>query len=88
MADTLITLSYKLGATDMTKIALIGAGGKMGIRRARNLMDTDFDVAHVEISETGQHASEREHAAETLRCKGQVSAHAGARHFGRSWQHA
>ncbi|TCS61521.1 coenzyme F420-dependent NADP oxidoreductase-like protein [Primorskyibacter sedentarius] len=38
----------------MTKIALFGAGGKMGVRSARNLLNTDFDVAHVEISEAGQ----------------------------------
>ena len=38
----------------MTKIALFGAGGKMGIRSGRNLLATDFDVAHVEISEDGQ----------------------------------
>ncbi|WP_417209052.1 phosphogluconate dehydrogenase C-terminal domain-containing protein [Antarctobacter sp.] len=38
----------------MTKVALFGAGGKMGMRSARNLLDTDFDVAHVEISEAGQ----------------------------------
>lgn len=38
----------------MTKIALFGAGGKMGVRSARNLLETDFDVAHVEISEAGQ----------------------------------
>lgn len=35
----------------MTKIALIGAGGKMGTRSARNLLNTDFEVAHVEVSE-------------------------------------
>ncbi len=38
----------------MTKIALFGAGGKMGVRSARNLVGTEFDVAHVEISEAGQ----------------------------------
>ncbi len=38
----------------MTKIALFGAGGKMGLRSARNLLETDFDVAHVEITEAGQ----------------------------------
>jgi len=38
----------------MTKLALFGAGGKMGVRSARNLLDTDFDVEHVEISEVGQ----------------------------------
>ena len=38
----------------MTKIALFGAGGKMGVRSARNLTRTDFDVAHVEVSEAGR----------------------------------
>lgn len=38
----------------MTKIALLGAGGKMGMRSARNLLQTDFDVAYVEISQDGQ----------------------------------
>lgn len=38
----------------MTKLALFGAGGKMGLRSARNLRDTDFEVAYVEISAAGQ----------------------------------
>lgn len=38
----------------MTKIALFGAGGKMGVRLARNLATTDYTVAHVEVSEAGQ----------------------------------
>ena len=38
----------------MTKLALFGAGGKMGIRSARNLRRSDFEVAHVEISAAGQ----------------------------------
>ncbi|NOZ32098.1 MAG: NAD(P)-binding domain-containing protein [Alphaproteobacteria bacterium] len=38
----------------MTKIALLGAGGKMGIRLATNLKNSRFEVAHVEISETGR----------------------------------
>lgn len=38
----------------MTKIALLGAGGKMGVRSARNLLATDFEVAHVEVSEAGR----------------------------------
>ena len=36
------------------KLALFGAGGKMGVRSARNLLRTDFDVAHVEVSEAGR----------------------------------
>ncbi|MGI9423212.1 MAG: phosphogluconate dehydrogenase C-terminal domain-containing protein [Hyphomicrobiaceae bacterium] len=38
----------------MSKIALLGAGGKMGVRLATNLQDTRFSVDHVEISEAGQ----------------------------------
>jgi hypothetical protein len=38
----------------MTRIALFGAGGKMGVRSATNLARTDFDVAHVEVSEAGR----------------------------------
>ena len=38
----------------MTKIALMGAGGKMGVRLATNLKSSRFDVEHVEISEEGQ----------------------------------
>jgi hypothetical protein len=34
--------------------ALFGAGGKVGIRSARNLLNSEFDVAHVEISQVGQ----------------------------------
>lgn len=38
----------------MTKIALLGAGGKMGVRLAANLRDSRFEVAHVEIGEAGR----------------------------------
>lgn len=38
----------------MTKIALLGAGGKMGVRLAANLKGSRFDVAHVEVSEDGR----------------------------------
>lgn len=40
----------------MTNIALLGAGGKMGLRLANNLSKTDFAVRHVEISDRGQAA--------------------------------
>ncbi|WP_159591745.1 phosphogluconate dehydrogenase C-terminal domain-containing protein [Chelativorans xinjiangense] len=36
------------------KIALIGAGGKMGVRLATNLKGSRFAVAPVEVSEAGQ----------------------------------
>ena len=38
----------------MTKIALLGAGGKMGVRLATNLAGTRFTVDHVEISPDGR----------------------------------
>lgn len=38
----------------MTKIALLGAGGKMGVRLATNLQDSAYLVDHVEISEGGR----------------------------------
>ncbi|WP_108503111.1 phosphogluconate dehydrogenase C-terminal domain-containing protein [Paracoccus indicus] len=38
----------------MTKVALFGAGGKMGVRLATNLAKTDFRVAHVEASPIGR----------------------------------
>lgn len=38
----------------MTKIALLGAGGKMGVRLATNLMGSLYEVMHVEISEEGR----------------------------------
>jgi D-apionate oxidoisomerase len=40
----------------MSKIALLGAGGKMGLRLTANLLGSGFDVRHVEISERGQQA--------------------------------
>ncbi len=49
----------------MTKIALLGAGGKMGVRLATNLRDSRFDVDHVEISEEGR---ERLKAAVGVEC--------------------
>ena len=38
----------------MTKIALLGAGGKMGLRLAANLKGSRFAVDHVEIGEPGR----------------------------------
>jgi hypothetical protein len=37
----------------MARIAIIGAGGKMGGRITDNLLKTDHHVAHVEVSERG-----------------------------------
>ncbi|MGP1396209.1 MAG: phosphogluconate dehydrogenase C-terminal domain-containing protein [Inquilinaceae bacterium] len=44
----------------MTKIALLGAGGKMGVRLARNLKGSEFEVAHVEIGAAGQERLKKE----------------------------
>ena len=38
----------------MTVIALLGAGGKMGVRLSRNLLGSPYDVRHVEVSEAGR----------------------------------
>lgn len=38
----------------MTKVALLGAGGKMGVRLAQNLKPTRFEIDHVEVSEVGR----------------------------------
>lgn len=38
----------------MTTIALMGAGGKMGSRLSTNLQGSEFQVRHVEVSETGR----------------------------------
>ena len=38
----------------MTNIALLGAGGKMGVRLATNLKGSRFTVDHVEVSEEGR----------------------------------
>ncbi|ORE95491.1 hypothetical protein ATO13_01495 [Stappia sp. 22II-S9-Z10] len=36
------------------KIALLGAGGKMGVRLANNLVNSENDVAYVEVSDVGR----------------------------------
>jgi hypothetical protein len=38
----------------MTRVALMGAGGKMGVRLASNLRKTRFEVNHLEVSEAGR----------------------------------
>ena len=42
----------------MTKLALLGAGGKMGVRLSTNLQGSRFSVDHVEVSDAGQRAAE------------------------------
>lgn len=38
----------------MTTVALLGAGGKMGVRLASNLAKSPYEVKHVEVSEAGR----------------------------------
>lgn len=50
----------------MTKVALFGAGGKMGVRLSTNLAKTDFDVAHVEVSDIGRERLKSELGFDTV----------------------
>lgn len=50
----------------MTKVALFGAGGKMGVRLSANLAKTDFDVAHVEVSDAGRERLKTELGFDTV----------------------
>lgn len=59
----------------MTTIALLGAGGKMGVRLAKNLKGSRFQVRHVEVSEAGR---ERLRSEAELACVDQDAALAGA----------
>ena len=38
----------------MKKIAVLGAGGKMGYRVSANLRNAPYDVSHIEVSEAGR----------------------------------
>ena len=38
----------------MTKIVILGAGGKMGYRCSSNLVGSPWQVSHVEVSAAGQ----------------------------------
>lgn len=59
----------------MPTIALLGAGGKMGVRLAKNLKGSRFEVRHVEVSEAGR---ERLRSEAGLACVDQDAALAGA----------
>ncbi len=59
----------------MTRIALLGAGGKMGVRLATNLQGSAYRVDHVEVSPEGR---ERLKAAVGAHCVEQQSALAAA----------
>lgn len=58
-----------------TKIALLGAGGKMGVRLATNLRGSKFAVAHVEVSDAGR---QRLKDSIGVDCVGQETALEGA----------
>jgi hypothetical protein len=61
----------------MNKVALMGAGGKMGVRLATNLAKTDYDVLHVEINPEGQQRLRDETGLECVG-QGQALSHAEA----------
>jgi hypothetical protein len=48
------TRNERKGEGRMTRIALLGAGGKMGVRLATNLEGSRFEVDHVEVAEEGR----------------------------------
>lgn len=50
----------------MKRIALLGAGGKMGVRLATNLARTDYEVSHVEVSEEGRQRLKKETGKECV----------------------
>lgn len=50
----------------MTRIALLGAGGKMGVRLATNLKESSYDVDHVEISDVGRERLHNEVGVDTV----------------------
>lgn len=50
----------------MTKLALIGAGGKMGMRLSINLKASQFEVRHVEINTEAAAKLERETGVQTV----------------------
>lgn len=37
----------------MTKVTLVGAGGKMGVRLSNNLKNSDYDMSYLEVSKEG-----------------------------------
>lgn len=50
----------------MTKVALLGAGGKMGVRLAQNLKPTRFEIDHVEVSDEGRARLSKEVGVEAV----------------------
>ena len=37
----------------MTKVTLVGAGGKMGMRLTHNLKNSDYEMSYLEVSQQG-----------------------------------
>jgi len=50
----------------VTKIVLLGAGGKMGVRLSANLMESDYSVDHVEVTEEGRQRLREETGLECI----------------------
>jgi D-apionate oxidoisomerase len=50
----------------MTRIALLGAGGKMGVRLSKNLLGSRFTVDHVEVAAEGRHRLATEVGVEAI----------------------
>jgi len=59
----------------MTRVALFGAGGKMGYRLSRNLLKSDYAVRHVEPSPAGRERVKKDLGID---CVDQEAALAGA----------
>jgi hypothetical protein len=59
----------------VTKLALFGAGGKMGVRLSRNLAASEFETVHVEVSAEGRARLKAELGFE---CQDAATALAGA----------
>ncbi|WMY11796.1 phosphogluconate dehydrogenase C-terminal domain-containing protein [Paraburkholderia phenoliruptrix] len=56
----------------MTKIALFGAGGKMGVRLSANLRRSEFLVAHVEPGPTGRNRLKEELGIECVEAEAAI----------------
>jgi hypothetical protein len=50
----------------MAAIALFGAGGKMGMRLGKNLVGSEYEVRHVEVSEAGRARLKNELGVESV----------------------
>jgi hypothetical protein len=50
----------------MTAIALFGAGGKMGMRLGKNLVGSEYEVRHVEVSDAGRARLKNELGVESV----------------------